>query len=148
MKCCSIVLAICCLILLPQCATRTPRAPGDAALSGQEASVYRRGYYHGLEDAKQSQDEDFEQHHAEFDSSSANAFERGYSKGYKDGRPQAIASGEDRDEAYNQGLELGKADYMNAQSPAYERHRAFYTAGSEKAFRLGYAEGYKQARSE
>lgn len=135
-------------LLLSHCASRPPHAPGDDAFSGVDATTYRRAYYHGLEDGKRSREDDFERYHSEYTSETAKAFQRGYSQGYEIGRENAEAGVEASDDAFNQGVELGRADSNNSQPPNYQRHHAAYTAGTESSFRRGYAQGYRESQDD
>jgi hypothetical protein len=135
-------------LLLGQCASGPPPAPGDSAYHGKQTTAYRNGYHHGYMDGANRLDPSFERYHEEYAAKLSNVFSEGYRAGYEAGRHNAPAAAGDEEQAFQNGRDAGHSDAQNALRPNPARYRDQYSAGSEKAFREGYAKGFEEERKE
>jgi hypothetical protein len=140
------MLAAC--LLLSQCKSGPPPAPGDKAFHGGDAKAYRDGYHHGYSDGMEKLEPSFERYYPEYSAETKEVFHGGYRAGYDAGRHGAPATSGDEDRASQNGYDAGQSDAQNGLRPDPSRYRSQYSAGSEAAFREGYARGYRDARRE
>ncbi|MEI6537613.1 MAG: hypothetical protein WCN98_19880 [Verrucomicrobiaceae bacterium] len=136
-------------LLLSQCKTAPPPAPGDGAYRGAQVKAYRAGYHHGFMDGGNGLDENFERYHDEYQNETAEVFARGYHVGHEAGRQQqSKASTSDQDRAWRDGYDAGRADCENSLSPSFKRHRAEYSTATEASYSQGYTRGFHDFRSQ
>lgn len=143
------IFALSAALLLSQCQSTPPPAPGDEAYSGAKAKTYRSGYHHGFMDGSSGRDENFERYHDEYPADMVLMFSSGYHNGHAAGRlQQTKASTADQERAWQDGYDAGRADSENSLSPNYKRHRAEYSTATETSYSQGYARGYHDFRSQ
>jgi hypothetical protein len=135
-------------LMLSHCASGPPPAPGDSAYHGKETRNYRNGYHHGFMDGSKKLEPSFERYHDEYPLAMSEIFSKGYQNGYEAGRHNAPATPADEERGYQNGYEAGQADAQNGTQPDPMRYRSQFSAGSEAAFREGYAKGYQDGRRE
>lgn len=141
-----VALAAC--MLLAQCKSGPPPAPGDQSYHGRANAAYRNGYHHGFMDGTKKLEPNFERYHNEYTPSARELFGRAYQAGYEAGRHNAPASSGDEDRAFQNGRDAGQSDALNGVRPDPSRYRSQYSTGSEGAFRDGYAAGFEEGRKE
>ncbi len=138
--------AVC--LLLGQCASGPPPAPGDNSYHGKQATAYRNGYHHGFMDGGKALDASFERYHGEYAQEMSGIFSQGYRVGYEAGRHNAPAAPVDEDRALQNGRDAGQSDAQNGLRPDPMRYRSQFSTGSEKAFQEGYQRGFAEGRKE
>ena len=136
------------VLMLGQCASGPPPAPGDAAYHGKQTAAYRNGYHHGFMDGTKKLEPSFERYHEEYTPPMSTVFSQGYRAGYEAGRHNAPATSVDEDRALQNGHDAGQSDAQNGLRPDPARYRNQFSAGSEKAFREGYQQGFAEGRKE
>lgn len=104
--------------------------------------TYRRGYFHGIQDGKLRIEENFERHHRDYKKATAATFAEAYKMGYQSGEQRAVATDNDRADAYQQGFDAGSSDTGNELRPSHQRHRLHYTDATEVDFQRGYLRGF------
>lgn len=140
------MMAVC--LVLNQCTSGPPPAPGDSAYHGKQAAVYRNGYHHGFMDGGKKLEPSFERYHDEYALEMGGVFSQGYRVGYEAGRHNAPAAEVDEDRALQNGRDAGQSDAQNGLRPDPTRYQSQFSAGSEKAFSEGYRQGYGEGRKE
>ena len=141
--------ALAALMLLSQCQTGPPPAPGDGAYRGAQVKAYRAGYHHGFMDGSNGLDENFERYHDEYLAEMVLVFASGYRTGHESGRQQqSKATTTDQDRSWRDGYDAGRTDCENGLSPSFKRHRAEYSTATETSYSQGYTRGFHDFRSQ
>src|SRR4051812_26137250 len=131
----ALAILLACVALASSCTPLPAPSIIRRQYTGANGVAYRRGYQSGFQDGLHKRGDEYERHHGDYTSATAQAFEQGYKLGFDTGEDQASADDDDRDKARDQGEDAGRTDAENGLSPFYQRHRRDFRPDTESSFR-------------